>query len=104
MIIPDLNLIVYAHNAGDARHVAARRWWDGLLGGDEIVGIPLAVSIGFVRLATSPVVLSPPMTSGQAVALVKAWFEYPHVIQLDSGRTTLITWSNASKLPAGLAS
>ncbi len=55
------------------------------MGGDEIVGIPLAVSIGFVKLATSPVVLSPPMTSGQAVALVKAWFEYPHVIQLDSG-------------------
>ena len=85
MIIPDLNLLLYAHNSGDTRHAAARRWWDELLSGEEPVGIPLAISIGFVRLATSPVVLSSPMTGAQAIALVKEWFQRPYVVHLDSG-------------------
>ena len=85
MIIPDLNLLVYAHNARDRRHSTARRWWDELITGNEIIGIPLAVSIGFVRLATNPSVMSPPMTSVQAIAIVKAWFQNPQVIRLDAG-------------------
>ena len=85
MIIPDLNLLVYAHNTGDRRHADARRWWGELLIGDEIVGIPLAVSVGFVRLTTNPSVLSPPMTGVQAVTIVKAWFQHPPIIRLDAG-------------------
>ena len=85
MIIPDLNMVVYAHNARAARHEAARRWWEGLLDGEETVGIPLAVSVGFIRLATSPVVLSPPMSSRRAVSLVQDWLRRPHFVQLDSG-------------------
>ena len=85
MIIPDLNLLLYACNTGDSRHAAARRWWRELLTGEETIGIPLAVSIGFVRLATNPSVASPPMTSAQAIALVKDWLQHPHVVQLDPG-------------------
>ena len=85
MIIPDLNLVLYAHVSSDPRHGAARQWWDGLLAGSETVGIPLAVSVGFVRLATSPVVVSPPMTSAVAIGLVQGWFGRPHFIRLDSG-------------------
>ena len=85
MIIPDLNLLVYAHNAEDRRHSTARRWWDELLTRNEITGIPLAVSIGFVRLTTNPSVLSPPMTSAHAISIVKMWFQHPQVIQLDAG-------------------
>ncbi len=85
MIIPDLNLLLYAHSSGDSRYAAAYRWWRGLLSGEEAIGIPLAVSIGFVRLATNPSVLSPPMTSAHAISIVKMWFQHSHVIQLDSG-------------------
>ena len=52
MIIPDINLLVYAHNQDDARYEAARSWLRDLLEGEESIGIPLAVSVGFVRLAT----------------------------------------------------
>ena len=85
MIIPDLNLVLYAHVNVDERHAAARQWWDGLQSGSETVGIPLAVSIGFVRLATSPAVVSPPLPSGEAVAHVQGWFEHPHFLHIDSG-------------------
>ena len=85
MIIPDLNLLLYAYNAGDRRHDVARRWWQELLDGEEAVGVPLAVSIGFVRLATNPSVLLPPMTSARAISIVKMWFQRPQVIRLDAG-------------------
>ncbi len=85
MIIPDLNLLLYAHNAGDRRYDAARLWWNELLIGEETVGIPLAVSVGFVRLTTNPSVLLSPMTGVQAITIVKAWFQHPQVIRLDAG-------------------
>ena len=85
MIIPDLNLVLYAHLPIDERHEAARKWWDSLLSGTENVGVPLAVSVGFVRLSTSPTVVSPPLTSAEAIAVVQNWFEHPHFIHVDSG-------------------
>ena len=54
MIVPDLNLIVYAHNSRVPRHKPALRWWQDLLNGDERVGIPWVVATGFVRIVTSP--------------------------------------------------
>ena len=38
MIVPDLNLLIYAHNAADHRHVAAKTWWEDCVNGDEPVG------------------------------------------------------------------
>lgn len=40
MIIPDVNLLVYAHNAGAAQHVAARAWAERTFSGTEPVRIP----------------------------------------------------------------
>lgn len=31
MIVPDVNLLVYAHNPDALLHDAARRWWEDLL-------------------------------------------------------------------------
>ena len=85
MIIPDLNLVLYAHVSIDERHATARNWWDELVSGTETVGIPLAVAVGFIRLATSSIVVSPPLPSGEAIAMVQRWFEHPHFVQIDSG-------------------
>ena len=85
MIIPDINLLVYAHNQDDERYDAARSWWGNLLEGEESIGIPLAVSVGFVRLVTNPRVMSPPMTSEEAVSLVRNWLQKPNVNSLDAG-------------------
>jgi toxin-antitoxin system PIN domain toxin len=74
MILPDANLILYAHNQADPEHRQALRWWKDLLGGPRDVGIPLAVVLSFLRLATSPRVLSQPLTAEQACDCVAAWF------------------------------
>ncbi|MFN0061872.1 MAG: TA system VapC family ribonuclease toxin [Myxococcaceae bacterium] len=85
MIIPDINLLIYAHNAAAQQHAAARRWWEALLGAERSVGIPWAVAMGFIRLVTHPNVLEAPLRPAMAVELVKAWFSVPSVRVVETG-------------------
>ena len=90
MIIPDLNLLVYAHNDGTPYHDPARRWWEGLVNGTERVGVPWVVSAGFVRLMTHPRVLIQPATPAEAVDCVREWFLFPHVVPVNPGSGHLV--------------
>jgi len=85
VILPDLNLIIYAHNVGAPDHVAARTWWEDLLNGTEVVVIPWIVVLGFVRLMTHRSVLVNPMTPVEAIAFVRTWFAQPNVEHIDPG-------------------
>lgn len=85
MIVPDVNLLVYAYNDGAPLHEAARRWWEGLVNGSERVGVPWAVSTGFVRLMTHSRVLTAPIPAADAVGLVRDWFRYAHVAPINPG-------------------
>ncbi len=86
MIIPDLNLLVYAHNAGDVRHPAARKWWEGCLNGEEPVGVAWATLLGFVRLTTHRQVLVTPLPVATATGVVEEWLDQPIVRVLVPGR------------------
>jgi predicted nucleic acid-binding protein len=37
VIIPDINLLVYAHNEQAPQHAMAREWWENLLNGVVLV-------------------------------------------------------------------
>ncbi len=49
MILPDINLLVLAHNAAAPLHEAARDWWEDLLSREQPVGLrgrsPLALCV-----------------------------------------------------------
>ncbi len=79
MIIPDINLLLYAHIDTFAHHEPARRWWEELLRGDAEVGVPLPVVFGFVRIATNPRVFDPPMTIDAALERIDLWLQQPNV-------------------------
>lgn len=85
MIVPDLNLLVYAHNTAAPSHEAARTWWSDLMDCERPVGIPWAVSLGFVRLVTHPAVLTDPIRPLDALRLVRTWLDRPHVRVLEPG-------------------
>jgi toxin-antitoxin system PIN domain toxin len=85
MIVPDLNLLVYAHNQGAPHHLAARAWWEDLLNGTEPVAIPWVVTLGFLRLMTHRTVLVSPMRPVDAVAQARAWFARSNVERLEPG-------------------
>ena len=86
MIIPDLNLLFYAHNASDPRHAPARKWWEDCLNGNEPVGMAWATLLGFVRISTHRQVLENPLSVETATSIVQEWLAQPIVRVLVPGR------------------
>ncbi len=82
MIVPDINLLVYAYTADAPHHEEARIWWEDCLSGRGTVGIPWVVILGFVRIMSSRVVLTDPMAPAEALAHAARWLERPraHVL------------------------
>lgn len=85
MIIPDINLLLYAYNSGAIDHAPARRWWEDLLSSEERVGLAWIVILGFVRLSTTRGVLHTPVSPADALARVQSWLEQPGVSILNPG-------------------
>jgi toxin-antitoxin system PIN domain toxin len=85
MIVPDVNLLVYAYNRDAPHHARAKAWWEGLLNAPEPVGLPWAVVCGFVRLMTHPAVLVTPLGTDRAFRHVRRWFKSPPVEVLEPG-------------------
>lgn len=79
MIVPDVNLLLYAQITGFAEHPKAWRWWEGLLDGDTEVAIATPALFGFIRLATSPRVFDRPLEVTDAIQRVEDWLARPHV-------------------------
>lgn len=85
MIVPDINLLVYAYNDGAPHHEPAKRWWESLVNGTERVGVPWVVLTGFVRLMTHPRALTSPISPSDAIAHIRGWFRYAHVTPINPG-------------------
>ena|GEM_PF-3758525 len=68
MIIPDINLLIYAHNDQAPDHAKSKDWWEGLLNGRDSVGLAWITISGFIRLMTHPRVLAHPLKVEQVSA------------------------------------
>lgn len=77
MIIPDINLLIYAYDSASPFHAAASSWWEACLSGRESVGLPPVVVFGFVRLSTNARVFRDPMTPAEAAGHVRSWLAQP---------------------------
>lgn len=97
MIVPDVNLLVYAVHQESPEHDRARRWLDELLTGDEPVGLPWVVLLGFTRITTNARIMSAPWPVRDAVALVDTWLAQPVVTVIDP---TPRHWQRLSQLLA----
>jgi uncharacterized protein len=79
MILPDVNVLVHAHNADSAVHVQARQWWDACLSGSEGVGLAWAAILGFIRLTTNRKIVARPLPIRDVMARIASWLDLPHV-------------------------
>ena len=79
MKIVDLNVPPYAINKDSAHHNQVHEWWEGAVNGDEPVGLPWIVLLGFLRLSTNPRVFSEPLATEQALERVDAWLSHPNI-------------------------
>jgi toxin-antitoxin system PIN domain toxin len=73
VILIDVNLLLYATNVSASQHRAAREWLDRQLVETPRVGLPWATLLGFLRLATSPRVITRPLTIPAAWQQVLQW-------------------------------
>lgn len=91
MIIPDVNLLLYAEIDAHRLHARARRWWEDTLSGARQVGLAPVCVFGFIRLATSRRVFTVPMSVDDAVGRVEGWLARPNVTTLLSGHSHVAT-------------
>jgi len=80
MILPDVNLLLYANNPVAREHTQARNWLETILTGNEAVGFCWPVVCGFLRLSTSVRVFTTPLEMEEAIDLVEDWIRRQQVI------------------------
>lgn len=85
MIIPDINILVYAYNSDAPHHAEARRWWEDALSGVETVSLPWVVCLGFLRLMTSRSVLVDPWPAADVIEVIREWLVRPQTQILQPG-------------------
>lgn len=97
MIVPDVNVLVYAFKEVAAHHSAYRGWLLATVDGDEELGLLEPVLAGFVRIVTHPKVFARPTPTTDALAFVEALRGAPGSRDL---RATDASWSRLAALAA----
>lgn len=89
MIVPDVNVLLYAVVSGFPQHARAREWWEETLNSPVRVGLTQPVIFGFLRIGTSGRVLDSPLPVADAVGYVDSWLAQPNVDLLVPGPSHL---------------
>lgn len=85
MILPDVNVLVYAHREDSPNHSAYREWLESAINSDQAYGVADIVLSGFLRVVTHPRVFNPPSTIEQALAFVHNVRNQPHCVIIRPG-------------------
>jgi len=75
----DLNVLLYAVNDDSPRHNAVLNWWNVALNGDETIGLPWVVLLGFLRISTNPRAFPRPLDADDAIGKVDTWLALDNV-------------------------
>lgn len=79
MILPDANLLIYAHDEAAPQHAKAKVWWENTLSGTEPVGLVWVVVLAFTRLLTHPQLSRNPLSVAEVREIVEQWMDCPQV-------------------------
>ena len=78
MLLPDVNVLIYAHVEDSiSDHADYAAWITHLATGPEPFALSVQVLSGFIRVVTNPRVFDPPSTLDQSFAFVSALVERP---------------------------
>lgn len=73
MKLVDLNILLDVVNEDSIHHPPVLAWWEQALNGDEPVGLPWIVLLGFVRIATNPDIFPGPLDPDAANGKINVW-------------------------------
>ena len=85
MIIPDVNLLIYAYDSESPYHAKAAAWWQKCLSESEPIGLPSVVIFAFMRITTHARVFQNPITLAKAADHVRSWLAQPCAQVLEPG-------------------
>ena len=78
MLLPDVNVLVYAHREDSTpSHAEYAEWLSGLATSPEPFALSVLVLSGFVRVATNARIFSPPSALDDALAFVSELVQRP---------------------------
>ena len=85
MILPDVNVLVYAHREDAPNHAAYREWLQAVINSDQAYGMAALVLSGFLRVVTHPRVFNPPDVLDEAFAFVADVCNQPNCVLIRPG-------------------
>ena len=77
MILPDVNVLVYAHRTDSAHHAQHAAWLTTTAEGDEPIALTSMTVAGFARVVTNPRIFPEPATVDEALGFIEALAESP---------------------------
>lgn len=85
MVLPDVNVLVYAYREDSAHHAGCRGWLETVINGDESYALSELVLGGFVRIATHPKVFTKPSPISDALAFTEQLRARPNCVPVAPG-------------------
>jgi len=85
VILPDVNVLVYAHREDLPDHKRYRAWLEDVINSEAPYGISDLVLSGFIRVVTHPRIFRTPTPLRTALAFARALRERPNCVVLSPG-------------------
>jgi toxin-antitoxin system PIN domain toxin len=98
MILPDINLLVFALDRNSPHHAPSAEWWNTCLAASTPVCLPWVVILGVVRILGNPKIFRSPTPPESVLDQIENWLNLPHVHLLDPSPAHLTTLRNLLKV------
>ena len=85
MILPDVNVLLYAFRRDSDRHAEYRRWLEDTVNADSAYGISPQTLASVMRISTHPRIYLRPSLLDEAVAFCRALLEPAHCTVVQPG-------------------
>lgn len=85
MVLPDVNVLVYAHREDSAHHASCRRWLESTMTGETRYAVSELVLSGFIRIVTHPKIFNAPSALEDAMTFAEQVREQPNAFLVEPG-------------------
>jgi predicted nucleic acid-binding protein len=101
MLMPDVDILIYAHRENEKCHEAYAKWLKNLVDGAEPFALSVLVAVGFVRIVTNRRIYEDPTPLPLALAFIEQLTSHPRcrtAIPSEPHLSDVILQLGASKL------
>jgi uncharacterized protein len=85
VILPDVNILVYAFRSDSPNHEICRRWLDDVVNGDARYGMAPQILSGVIRITTHPKVFAMPSRLDEVLRFCDILLAQSHCVVIQPG-------------------